>query len=224
MNDIIDVLILANTANVDYYKLLKKCITSIKNSVDVTTVITLVESNSKLENKNLKELLPIDNIVFPKQTFNYNKFLNIGLKECNNEKILITNNDVFYENDTLKILTSHLSDYDSVSPWDIRTTPLLYKQRGIYEGYDTSRHIAGYSILTTRSVINTIGGFDERFTFWYADDDYALSLKANNLKHALIGYASVLHGFEKSHSLFDDEERRKRTYGSREIFLNKWGL
>ena len=44
-----------------------------------------------------KEMLKIDTLIFPDEDFNYNKFVNIGLEECKNEAILITNNDVFYE-------------------------------------------------------------------------------------------------------------------------------
>jgi hypothetical protein len=39
MNDIIDVIILSNTANLTYFRLLKKCIDSIKKSANIDTVI-----------------------------------------------------------------------------------------------------------------------------------------------------------------------------------------
>ena len=164
----------------------------------------------------------MDTLIFPDEDFNYNKFLNIGLKECKNETILITNNDVFYEKDTLKILHKHLEKYDSVSPWDNNITPKLYNERNIYEGHEIRYNIAGYSILTKRSTLDKIGNFDERFSFWYADNDYAMSLKTNNLKHALIGHASVFHAVEQSHNLFNEEEKIKQTTGAKKIFEEKW--
>ena len=101
-------------------------------------------------------------------------------------------------------------------------TPKLHSERGIYEGYKIRYNVAGYSILTTRSTLNTIGNFDEKFSFWYADDDYAMSLKANKLRHALIGSASVFHAVEQSHGLFNEEERIKQTTGAKKIFEEKW--
>lgn len=222
MEPIIDIIILSNTADVKYYNLLEKCIKSLKNSSNIKTNIIVVESNSKLKTKKFKKLLEIDTVIFPEQDFNYNKFLNIGLKECKNETILITNNDVFYENNTLETLYKHLDAYDSVSPWDNNITPKLYNERNIYEGYEIRYNIAGYSILTKRSTLDIIGNFDERFSFWYADNDYAMSLKANKLKHALIGSASVFHAVEQSHNLFNEEEKIKQTTGAKKIFEEKW--
>lgn len=220
--EIIDVVILSNTKDKNFFRMLEKCVLTIKKSERVNTCITLVESNDALLDKNIKELLPIDNVIFPQQPFNYNRFLNIGLQTCTNKKILFTNNDVFYDNDTLNILSSYLDKYDSVSPWDNNTSSSLHKVRGIYEGYKVRYNVAGYSFMTKRSVIKSIGGFDERFTFWYADDDYALSLQKHNFTHALIGNASVFHGFEQSHKLFDNKERAERTYGAKKVFLDKW--
>jgi len=222
MEPVVDIIILSNTANVKYYCLLEKCINSLKDSNDIKPNIIVVESNTKLRDKKFKEMLKINTLIFPDQDFNYNKFVNIGLEECKNEAILITNNDVFYEKDTLKILYKHLETYDSVSPWDNNITPKLHSERGIYEGYKIRYNVAGYSILTTRSTLNTIGNFDEKFSFWYADDDYAMSLKANKLRHALIGSASVFHAVEQSHGLFNEEERIKQTTGAKKIFEEKW--
>ena len=92
----IDVVILSNTANMEYYKMLKQCITSIKSNTDVNTNIILVETNKELKGKDLK--LPIDTIYIPEEEeFNYNKFLNYGLQFCKNDFICITNNDVIYD-------------------------------------------------------------------------------------------------------------------------------
>lgn len=113
--DAIDIIILSNTANIQYYNILKSCIESIKNSVDIITRIILIESNKKLKDKNLK--LPIDVFFVPDdEKFNYNKFLNHGLKFCIHNNICISNNDVVYNNNTLSGLVKSLETYDSVSP------------------------------------------------------------------------------------------------------------
>ena len=72
MEPIIDVIILSNTADVKYYNLMEKCIKSLKNSSNIKTNIIVVESNSKLKTKKFKNLLKIDTVIFPEQSFNYN--------------------------------------------------------------------------------------------------------------------------------------------------------
>jgi hypothetical protein len=205
-----------------YYNMLKRCVESIKGSKDVNTRIILVESNKKLKDRELK--LPIDVMITPEEEFNYNMFVNYGLRECVNDIICVTNNDVFYSTDTLSILASYLDVYDSVSPWDTNMTHRLHSKRGIYEGYKTRYNLTGYSFVFKKSTLEAIGGsFDERFSFWYADDDYAMCLKKCGLRHALIGDAEVHHEIEQSHELFGDESsRNERTVGARKIFEDKW--
>lgn len=220
--DAIDVIILSNTANIHYYNTLKNCIDSIKSSTGILTHIILIESNKKLKGKDLK--LSIDALYIPDdEKFNYNRFINYGLKLCKHNNICISNNDVTYCNNTLAGLVKHLEVYDSVSPWDINSTSRFHSQKGIYEGYSTRSHVTGWCIVTTRNTINKIGGkFDERFSFWFQDDDYAMLLKKNNLKHALIGDYEVFHNIGQSHNLFSEEDRIKQTHGLAKVFEEKW--
>jgi len=216
----IDVVILSNTANMEYYKMLKQCITSIKSNTDVNTNIILVETNKELKGKDLK--LPIDTIYIPEEEeFNYNKFLNYGLQFCKNDFICITNNDVIYESNTLKVLVDSLDKYDSVSPWDNRDSWKFHKERKTYEGFRTTIHITGWCIVTKKETLDKIGGeFDEQFEFWYQDDDYSRLLQQHKLTHALIGDVSVYHLGQQSHKLLDD--KKQATEGMMHNFLNKW--
>lgn len=218
----IDIIILSNTANVQYYYTLKSCIDSIKNSSSINPRIIVIESNKKLKDKDLQ--LPIDVLYIPEdEKFNYNKFLNYGLKFCIHNNICISNNDVIYNADTLHGLVEYLKVYDSVSPWDKNSTFRFHPHKGIYEGYSTRSHVTGWCIVTTRDTINKIGGeFDERFSFWFQDDDYAMLLKENNLKHALIGEYEVFHNIGQSHNLFNEEDRVKQTHGLAKVFEEKW--
>ena len=215
----IDIVILSNTANMEYYKMLKQCITSIKNNTDVNTNIILVETNKDLKGKDLK--LPIDTIYVPEEEFNYNKFLNYGLQFCNNDYVCISNNDVIYESNTLKGLVDSLDKYDSVSPWDNRDSWKFHKERKTYEGYKTTVHLTGWCIVTKKETLEKIGGgFDERFEFWYQDDDYSKLLQQHKLTHALIGDVSVYHLGQQSHNLLDNVD--KKTEGMSAVYLNKW--
>jgi GT2 family glycosyltransferase len=219
----IDIIILSNTINLHYYDMLRECLISIKNSKNITSYIIVVETNKKLKGKLEQLKLPIDVFYVPDdETFNYNKFQNYGLKFSKNKFICFSNNDVIYQADTMHTLVSYLSVYDSVSPWEQTYSPRYFSRRGVYEGYNTRQHLTGWCFCTTRDTINKIGGqFDESFSFWYADDDYAKLLEANNLKHALIGDTTVVHLVEQSRDLLGDTLENQTT-GQQKIFNNKW--
>jgi GT2 family glycosyltransferase len=203
--------------------MLKECITSIKANKDITPYIIVIETNKKLKGK-LDELkLPIDVFFVPEdEVFNYNKFQNYGLGFSQNKFICFSNNDVIYQQDTLHTLVKYLSVYDSVSPWEQTYSPRYFPVRGIYEGYNTRQHLTGWCFCTTRDTINKIGGkFDEDFSFWFADDDYARLLETNNLRHALVGDTTVIHLVEQSKDLLGDQ-LEEQTTGQEKVFTNKW--
>jgi len=218
----VDVIILSNTANIEYYRKLKRCIESLKANINIETNIIVIETNKKLKGKDLK--LPIDTLYVPEdEEFNYNKFLNYGLTFRKHEYLCISNNDVYYNKDVLHTLVKHLNVYDSVSPWDDNSTWRYHQAKGIHVGYHTRKFVTGWCIVTKKSTIDIIGGkFDERFSFWWQDDDYSRLLEVNNLTHALIGDVSVWHDCGQSHDLFDEEDRQKQTYGQEKIFIEKW--
>lgn len=220
----IDVIILSNTANKHYYHLLAECISSIKQSVNVQTSIILVETNKQLKNRLQDYELPIDTFIVPDDSvFNYNKFLNYGLEASTKENVCFSNNDVVYEKNALDILVERLNVYDSVSPWEEKTSPKFFSKKQDYTGYSTGRHVTGWCICTTKRTLSKMGSkFDESFSFWCADDDYSKTLETHGLVHALIGDATVLHYGEQSHNLWSSEERMHQTVGQCKIFDNKW--
>jgi GT2 family glycosyltransferase len=221
----IDVIILSYTKNDSIIKMNNDCINSLNSSSDQHTFnIFLIETESlknyKYEQKNVT-------VIQPKIEFNYNKFLNIGFKECKNDWVLISNNDTIYHKNFLEsLLEANNQDPEilSMSPMDdswYRHT-IFNKDVKTHYGYRTSYEVAGWSILVNRSVIDIIGGFDEQFTFWYQDNDYASSLMVNGIKHALITNSKVTHLLNRSHGLIEQEKKYSMTDGLGVNFLNKW--
>ena len=218
----VDIIILSNTANFEYYGKLKKCIATLKSSSNIETNIIVIETNKKLRGKDLK--LPIDTFYIPEdEEFNYNKFLNYGLTFCKHDYLCISNNDVYYNKDVLYTLVDHLTEYDSVSPWDDNSTWRFHQTKDIHVGFSTRAFVTGWCIVTKRDTIDRIGGkFDERFSFWFQDDDYSKLLEANDLTHALIGNVSVWHDCGQSHELFSEQDRQRQTHGLAAVFEEKW--
>jgi len=209
------VIILSNTANAGYYKMLEECVNSI-GSVD----IIIVETNFKLKNKDIP-LQSRAKFIFPEESFNYNRFLNIGISYVESDNFIISNNDVIYEPGSVEEINKRLSEYDSVSPVDLFNHYQINTLDPCVEGYEIEKHINGFCIGMTKKTYETIGKFDEKFKFWYQDNDYANLLKENNLKHALLRDAKIKHLGHRSHILLG-EEQYNMTHGLETTYKEKW--
>ena len=222
---IVDVIILSYAKNDAIIEMNNNCINSLNSSTDQHQFnIILIETDSTNEHsyqqKNVK-------VVQPGIEFNYNKFLNIGLKECTNDWILISNNDTIYHKNFLEnmfIANQFDTEILSMSPMDdtwFRHNE-FNRSINIYYGYRVSYELTGWSILINKKVFDVIGGFDEEFTFWYQDNDYANNLIKHNIKHALIIDSKVTHLLSKSHDLIEEEKKHEMTNGLGVKFINKW--
>lgn len=211
------ILILSNTANIDFYNLLNNCIVSIGNYP-----VVVVETNSKLKGKKIPLQENRDcKFIFPEEEFNYNKFLNIGLKTIKDEKIIITNNDVEFLPGCVSEINSKLSVYDSISPFDFYNKNHTTLSRPIVEGYEIGNHVTGCCLGLTSNTLSIIGPFDESFKFWYQDNDYTNLLKKYNLKHALLRDAKIKHYGQQSHRLLGNNHYNM-THGLETIYKEKW--
>lgn len=191
--------ILAKTDNENVFNMNLNCINSFVQSVhraNVSYEIIIVESNNHAnydyQNEHLK-------IIKPNEKFNFHKFGNIGLRLAKGEFYVFSNNDVIFDVNCLmelnKVITSN-KDISSFSPYDVSCNSLptpLIKKSDFVVGYDIQRHITGWCIVMHKRVFKTIKQLDERFNFYYADNDYAMQLQKYNIKHALVTNAKAKH-------------------------------
>jgi GT2 family glycosyltransferase len=221
----IDVIILSYAKNDEIINMNNNCINSILNSTtNYKFNIFLIETDSTKEFEYPQENVKV---IQPGLEFNYNKFLNIGLKECKSDWILISNNDTIYHKGFIERMFdiyNFNNEILSMSPMDDDWKWHANFDRNIdfFYGYRTSFEVAGWSILINKSVFEKIGEFDEQFSFWYQDNDYANSLIKNNIKHALVTNSKVTHLVSKSHDLIDQEKIFEMTGGLFSTFENKW--
>jgi len=223
---IIDVVLLTYTKNDYFFDMTNKCINSIINSEkNYSFNIKLIETD-----KTFKYFYDFDclNTIVPEEEFNYNKFVNIGLKQCKNEWILVSNNDTEYTEGWLTEMLNQYSKNNSIlsmSPycptWGKHKNN-FNKGKDVYIGHRASFELAGWSILMNRKVIDRIGYLDEQFDFWYQDNDYGMNLRKYSIKHALIRNAIVHHGVSKSHELLEKDRKYNMTDGSIGRFKRKW--
>lgn len=197
----IDAIILTNTVDDDFYRMCKNTISTLKSCNDgIDFNIIVVETNSQS-----KYIFDCEHYIIMNEPFNYNKFLNVGLCYTTNEYHLILNNDLIFHHKSVENMLkvfNKCADIMSLSP----TEPEYHKRfnfpsSGIVLGYSIPCELVGWCILMRKTVIDCIGKFDEKFKFWYQDNDYASSLKKNGLKHALCLDSHVTHLWSKSHDL-----------------------
>lgn len=185
--------------------------TTDENSFNLTynALLSLKHSNYKGE---IKSVLIIENSNFEwkfsddygfeveslnlHQEFNYNRFLNLGIKWLNgkyllkdNDLIACCNNDLIFDKNWLII--NHY-DYPSMSPKCSLTQSQKHFTKNT-KGYRTAIFLAGWAIMLKYSTWLTIGGFDEDFPGWFADDSYAMQLIEHKIEHWLITDSIVNH-------------------------------
>lgn len=156
----------------------------------------------------------------------YNKSLNNGAKQGDSEYIAFCNNDLKFQKGWLPPLLKALETYHSVSPW----CPLTHKQwwgkakpSKPFSSYQSGKCVAGWFIMMKRKTWERIGGFDERFTFWYCDDSYAQQLKRIGMRHALIPNSIVHHLQSKTLQTLPKEQQKELTTDQTKLFEKTYG-
>lgn len=129
----------------------------------------------------------------PKE-FAYNKFANYAAKEYGSaEWIMVANNDVaFFPGWLTPLLEAGERGADLVSP----KCPLDPRQKELTSntlGDQTGKHFSGWCFVIKRELWEKIGGLDEDFTFWCADDAVVQQARRKGVTPMLVPASRVLH-------------------------------
>lgn len=247
MSNLIAVM-LTNTANKEIFDMTNNAIQSLITSCDQANVkleLFIVETQNKdfMKNNNFNYFDIKNSQYYIRQVilnnenlpFNYNQFLNFAfytISEFFSEWFLesslfaIFNNDIILQEDTiLEVFKSFNRDkiYDSLSFYD--KDYILHKKLELnkyYEGYRTSYEICGWNLFFNKQVLDKVYPFDERFSFFYQDNDYANILLENKLEHAISTKSSIKHLFSQSHKLIEKEKYYDMTDGLQKTYIEKW--
>jgi GT2 family glycosyltransferase len=188
---------LARTDSVESFAMTTKCFQSaMASDPDVESEIIIVESNKTYYESTF--IYPdFVKVIIPQEQFNFHRFLNIGIQHATGDFIALCNNDlIFHQNwftEILKIANLH-PEILSFSPNGSVNTK---SQQIDYQiGYKVMQQIKGWCIVVRPKIFKKIGLLDETFSFYYADNDYGMTLKYYNIKHALV-YNSYVEHLEK---------------------------
>lgn len=218
----LSVIILSKTISDIVFKTTMNCINSLQESEEFKNndlEILLIESNRNY----LEEFSYPENVkvILPEEDFGFHKFLNKGIKVAKNKFIALCNNDlIFHKNwfSEIKKVAKQREDILSFSPIDPRKELHKFKEP-FEEGYKVSQHIKGWCLVCRKELFNKLGLLDERFKFFYSDNDYALSLIFFNIKHALVTSSHIEHlhrinskeAKSKNDTFFNEEVNLKNT-------------
>jgi GT2 family glycosyltransferase len=203
------------------------CINSLlQSSSEHTFKIYLFESNR--EAISLGTFLysqPEVETLVPDEPFNFNRFYNLGLEKCESEYVWLLNNDLVFEpgstDEILKVFSSDESLL-SASPWEPVTHAKHKDMADVLYGYSIIRYVCGWAIFVKKKIFDIIGPYDERFVFWYQDNDYAENLKLHGLKHALVRKSVVHHLESVSHKTIPKGKSFEFKRGLKVVFDEKW--
>lgn len=165
--------------------------------------------------------------IYPDEPFGYHRYLNIGIEMTSAPFVCICNNDLIFHphwaTELLKPLQMYIDLY-SVSPVCSKhhRNEGLKLNDGIKLGYRVRYEVSGWCILFKRELLKLIGGLDENYIFWCADNDYANTLYTLKLHHALVTSSIVDH--LESKTLDKQSKARKFELTKNEIFYyqKKW--
>lgn len=192
-------IILSNTIDEDIYNINCQCFDSLIKSEEWNNnlEIILIESNI---NCNKSYPFPFIRTIKPDQTFNYHRFLNIGVQVSKGDFLAFCNNDIIFHkgwfSKIIKVKEAN-PEFNCFSPLD-RNYPLMSKEslpedKPFYIGWKNKKHFAAWCFVWERKVFNTIGEFDETFNFYSADDDELQTLHYFAIPNVLVTASEVSH-------------------------------
>lgn len=161
MKPLVDLVILSRASTDELRLMTQRCIDSaVRGAAGGSLNVIVMEQVPEVVYANATT-------VVAEEEFAYNRFANLAAKQGEAEWIMVANNDLYFEHDWLKPLL--VMDRDVMSPGDPRN-PRQSKFRVPICGDQIGVFFSGWCFMIRRTLWEKIGGFDEDFTFWCADD------------------------------------------------------
>lgn len=149
--------------------------------------------------------------------FNYNYALNQGLQYClktfnNNDWFVFMNNDIVCDKNWICAINDTYNNDKRI----LSFSPFIKNTKYIDNtsiGYILGKNFVGWCFMYKYDVYKIIGEFDEKFDFYFQDDDYIEQLKIYKLLNASIKNCIVQHigqqttGKEDIKKLLEDRDK-----------------
>ena len=192
MENNITIIILIYEENLD---VIYKCLQPIKNFK-----IIIIDNAADIKRRDeIEKNFKIERYFLNKKNCGFSRAVNIGIKNCSTDYLLILNPDCFISSISIKILLEGLNKYQDcfiTSPTLLdhdnqitQNASLFPETEVLKEPVDIEGDICCQSVLAAAMLCRTeeikkIGMFDENFFLFFEDDD--LCKRVRNLKKSII--------------------------------------
>ena len=223
---VMDVVILSFAKNDELRQVTEHCLQTLfasENSAQIEFRVVVVESNHSAARYDF----PAVETLYLPPPFNYHRYMNQGIARGEGDFVAICNNDLsFHPGWASRLLEAFAKEpaLSSASPACSLHHPRngFELNSGVHHGYGVLREIAGWCLVFRREMLETTGLLDERFYFWYADDDYARTLEQHGLLHGLVTEAVVDHLDSRTLKTHSTLRQWLMTKRSQYVFERKW--
>lgn len=223
----VDVIILSLCNSEEKYRMNTLCLKTLHDSEsEIRFNVVIVESNADFTGKWTYQHEA--RIITPNEPFNYNRFVNIAMKECDADYICISNNDVLFSPGWMSEIISCAEknkEVASFSPFDpnAKFQAEAIKGKDVAIGYRVRSELVGWCLVMKKSIKKFIYPLDENFDYYFQDNDYSYTLRRNNIQHALVAKSIVNHLENMTSKESDEYHYLKRGRADELKFLAKWG-
>ena len=229
MTQLVDVIMLAYTGSRDIFEMNQNAISSLRASEpNIQFNVFLMESNVDFPELGWS-YDPETQVIYPREKFNFNRFNNIGLGLGKADWVVFTNNDVVFHPGwcaaMLQVAADHprIRCFCPVDPESKHTPQGTFGPEEAFRiGYLVRVTFTGWCFMVQRSVMAETGPFDEKFDYYYADDDFSMALRRENILNAAVPASHVTHlaHVTSRKNALDISEKFK---ADQTAFQNKWG-
>lgn len=226
---VVDVVMLAFTGSRDIFEMNKRAIDSLRaGDPGIRFNVWLLETNPGFPALGW-EYDAATQVVYPQQKFNFNRFNNIGLGLGSADWVVFSNNDVvFHPGWCTAMLAAHALQprLRCLCPVDPASQHTPEGTFGPSEAYRVGHHVrvtfTGWCFMVQRSVFAETGPFDERFDYYFADDDFTMQLRKADILNAAVPASHVTHlaHVTSRKSALDISQKFKEDQAA---FRSKWG-
>lgn len=213
----VGVVVLSKASTPELASLTEQTLTSLSEAAALTMLDVVVMEQSSRR-------WPLVMTVTKLDEFNFNQFANIGASLVHGDHLLICNNDLRFHPDAIDILHRYAIQQDA--PVVCPVCPLNPRQEDLTEpeiGTAVGRHFTGWCFMIHRDAWRAIGGFDEEFPFWFADNATVEQLKRANLPITVVPQACVSHHASSTLNTLQRPDRSRLTKQQRAKFEAKYG-
>lgn len=176
----LDIILISEALTPELKEMTQRAIDSVHQSTTLEKMVIVVE---RTQQNYANAIVLHDDL-----PFNYNRLANFAIRHASADNIIVANNDVRFLSQSPDILCSTralvVSPVDPNGPVSVQ---------GVEFGTQVGHHFMGWCFLIRRSLWAYLGGFNEDYPFWYADNVVVDQLKEIGVIPAVNGEAKVRH-------------------------------